>query len=83
MKKFSHEEVMELKRKLARNVGVWTLLVRKADVQAYAAAPGVRRASVGSLHDAAPPPEQTTNRWGADKLIDHSVTRRESSRASA
>src|ERR1022692_1629235 len=49
----AHEEVMELERELARDVGVWPLLVRQSDVEPDGLAAGLRSATVGGLHDAA------------------------------
>ena len=49
----AHEEVVELERQLAREVGIRPLLVRQPDVEADGLAAGLGGAAVGGLHDAA------------------------------
>ena len=49
----AHEEVVELERELARDIGIRLLLVRQHDVESDRPAAGIRGAAIGRLHDAA------------------------------
>ncbi len=50
---FAHEEVVELERQLAGDVGIRVLLVGQADVEPHGSPASVRGPSVGGLHDSA------------------------------